>query len=132
MVRKQPTSTDNLAGSSCTGLKAAFRIMEKWGCRSEQIQAVLQLSERDYQEFLKAPKTSSLNEEQLKRVSYLLNIHASLRNVFSNPENIYGFMSLANHNPFFEGRTPLEIICEGSLVNLRHVSEQIEAVSRRW
>jgi len=131
MLGKQPISTDNLVGSSCTVLKAAFRIMEKWGCSSEQIQAVLQLSERDYQEFLKAPETSDLNEEQLKRVSYLLNIHASLRNTFSNPENIYGFMSLANHNPFFEGRTPLEIICEGNLVNLRNVSEQIEAVSRR-
>ncbi len=39
-----------------------------------------------------------------------LNIHQALRIVFENPANQYGFMKMKNHNPYFSGRSPLEVI----------------------
>tara|TARA_R110000803_G_scaffold90248_1_gene157550 strand:- start:5671 stop:5877 length:207 start_codon:yes stop_codon:yes gene_type:complete len=32
------------------------------------------------------------------------NIHQSLKEVFSNPENVYGFMNMQNSNPYFNGK----------------------------
>jgi len=40
-----------------------------------------------------------LSQDQLTRASYVLNIHAALRTVFENPENLYGFMAMPNNNP---------------------------------
>lgn len=45
--------------------------------------------------------TVSLSRDQLDRVSYILNMHAALRTVFDNPENVYGFVRKRNHTPFF-------------------------------
>lgn len=45
----------------------------------------------------------SLDDDQLARISLVLNIHASLRTIFDNPDNVYGFPSMNNHNPFFDG-----------------------------
>ncbi|WP_280564813.1 hypothetical protein [Chromohalobacter sp. 48-RD10] len=61
----------------------------------------------------------NLDEDQLARVSYLLNIHAALGVVFDDPSKVYGFMSMVNHNDGFNGRSPLDVIAQGDLTALR-------------
>ncbi len=68
----------------------------------------------------------SLDADQMQRISLVLNIHAVLRLVFDNPENVYGFPSMENRNDFFNGRTPLEIMAQGDMVTLYEPLRQIE------
>ncbi|MEZ9205064.1 hypothetical protein AB4151_22150 [Vibrio splendidus] len=99
-----------------TGLKSAETLLLKWGATNEQVQAILP-NEDDSLEV---------------RVSHLLNIHATLRIIFSNQNNIYGFMSHTNNNSFFYGRSPLSIIASGRLSDLQDVRERIDNLILRY
>lgn len=110
------------------GLKAAFAVLNKWGCSADQAMAILRLPKATYYKYFRDPESARLNEDQLERLSYLVNIHAHLRLLFENPENQYGFMSMKNNNPFFNGRSPLEVIATGSFAALYETHKRIDAL----
>ncbi|WP_346797976.1 antitoxin Xre-like helix-turn-helix domain-containing protein [Halomonas sp. Bachu 37] len=114
---------------AATGLKAAVRILEKWNASGEQGEAILRVSHSTY---AKAKNGSmheiKLDRDQLTRISYILNIHAALRIVFDNPDNLYGFMKMANGNPFFAGRSPLEIMGSGDFAAIYETFKRIDAL----
>lgn len=99
------TASTHASRMDQAGLRAAVRILRKWDLSESEVHQVLALGKaissgtwRDL---------SCLSEAQRLRVSYVLNIHATLRSTFTNPENVYGFMSARNNNPPFNGRAPL-------------------------
>ncbi|WP_108447049.1 hypothetical protein [Halomonas denitrificans] len=104
-----------------TGLQTAVTILGKWGATSEQGTAILRVSPDSYARAMRHDPEWQVNldEDQLTRISYVLNIHAALRLIFDNPSNVYGFMSMVNHNEGFNGRSPLEVIADSDLVSLR-------------
>ncbi len=60
----------------------------------------------------------------------VLNIHASLRTVFTNPANVSSFPVLKNDNPFFDGRSPLDIMAQGDLISLYEAYKRIDQM--KW
>ncbi|MGL9723181.1 MbcA/ParS/Xre antitoxin family protein [Sodalis sp. (in: enterobacteria)] len=119
--------------AAAVGVKTALAILDKWGASPEQSQGILQLSRASWYKLRKDPAAVALNHDQFERIIYLLNIHAALRTIFDNPENVYGFMSMDNHNPFFSGRSPLRIIGTGSFGALYEVHKRIDALrGGRW
>ncbi|AHZ68065.1 hypothetical protein OU5_0986 [Pseudomonas mandelii JR-1] len=70
----------------------------------------------------------TLDSDQMQRISFVLNIHAALRLVFDNPDNVYGFVSMANHNEFFNGRSPLEIMAQGDMISLYETFKRIDVL----
>ncbi len=46
-------------------------------------------------------------------ISLVLNIHSTLRLIFDNPDNIYGFVGIEDDNGFLNGRSPLEVMAQG-------------------
>ncbi len=113
---------------SVAGFKTADNILSKWGCSAQQAQAIMKVSKSSYHKFKSSPDTANLTDDQLERVSYILNMHQALRIVFSNPANVSGFMGLNNHNDFFAGRTPLEIISSGKFGDLYEVAKRVDAL----
>jgi hypothetical protein len=111
-----------------TGLKAAFNILDEWGCSPEQSMLILDMNRSTYDDYRQDINKTSLSDEQLKRVSYILNIHAALRLTFDNPENLYGFMSMNNHNAFFDGRKPIDVIVSGRLDALSDTFKHIDSL----
>jgi hypothetical protein len=99
------------------GPRTALSILEKWSCSAAQKQAILQLS-----------NGPPLSDEQRLRISHVLTIHAALRLLFSNPENVYGFMGSCNGAPPFCGRSPLELIGSGDLTALEQTAEHISSL----
>lgn len=69
-----------------------------------------------------------LDVDQLYRMSLVLNIHAALKMTFSNDLNVYRFPSLSNHNDFFNGRTPLEIMAQGDFVSIHETYRHIQSL----
>jgi len=113
---------------SVSGLKAAFNILDKWGCTADQAQAILRLPKATYYKYRNDPESARLDRDQLTRISYLLNMHQALRIVFENPENVYGFMRKRNHNPYFHGRAPLEVIESGDFATLYETFRRIDTL----
>ncbi|ASF13730.1 hypothetical protein FJD32_007680 [Shewanella sp. LC6] len=105
------------------GMRAALLILKKWNCNQQQIQALLKLPEK-YNN-LDIEKVN-FSQDQVERISYILNIHAGLSVLFSNPENIYGFMNMVNHNEPFNGTRPIDVICNEKINHLKMVMVHID------
>jgi|TARA_R110000850_G_scaffold30201_2_gene83198 hypothetical protein len=113
--------------AAAAGLKAAVRILDKWRASGEQGEAILRVSHSTYARARRSDLAEiKLDSDQLTRVSYVLNIHAALRMLFDNPENLYGFVNMMNHNPYFNGRTPLEIMGSGDFAALYETFKRID------
>jgi hypothetical protein len=110
------------------GLKAVMNILDKWGCSPEQAQAILRLPRATFYRYRSNPDKANLDADQLRRLSYLLNIHQALRIVFENTHNVYKFMSMKNHNPFFNGRSPLSVIETGDFGALYETYKRIDTL----
>lgn len=113
-----------------SGLRTALRILDKWDASSEQACRILRISRSTY---TRAKQTGSewsvgLDMDQMHRISFVLNIHAALRTVFDNPDNVYGFPSMDNDNEFFNGRKPLDIMAQGDIVSLYETFRRVDAL----
>ena len=122
--------------SQCVvGLQTAVSIFEKWGVTIDQACRILRISRSTYTRAKQRdPQWSvSLDADQMQRISFVLNIHAALRTVFDNPDNVYGFTSKVNHNDFFNGRSPLEIMAQGDMISLYETFRRINALrNAQW
>ena len=115
--------------AAAAGLKAAVRILDKWRASGEQGEAILRVSHSTYARARRGDIAEiKLDSDQLTRISYLLNIHAALRMIFDHPENLYGFVNMINHNPYFNGRTPLEIMGSGDFAALYETFKRIDSL----
>lgn len=112
------------------GLRVAVNILEKWQASSEQACRILRISRSTYTRAKQrdADWSVGLDSDQMQRISFVLNIHAALRLVFDNPENVYGFATMANDNEFFNGRTPLEIMSQGDMISLYETFRRIDVL----
>lgn len=121
----------SLTKDQCTiGLRAAVSILDKWKASTDQACRILRIS-RSTHARAKLGTTDwsvSLDSDQMQRVSFILNIHAALRLVFDNPDNQYGFVGMPNHNEFFNGRSPLEVMAQGDMISLYESFRRIDSL----
>ena len=109
------------------GLRTALNILTKWKTSTEQAGNILRVS-RSTISRARTDKAVSLDEDQLKRVSLVLNIHSALRMLFDNPANVYGFMQMENHNEFFNGRSPMDVVQGGDIIALYETFRRIDSL----
>ncbi|MDO6536267.1 antitoxin Xre-like helix-turn-helix domain-containing protein [Alteromonas stellipolaris] len=120
----------SLVINNASAFKLGNNILDRWKCSLIQKYAILGIPKSSYHRYLEEPHSISLSKEQLERLSYITNIHQTLRVVFSNAANTYDFMKMENHNPYFNGRTPLSIIDKGSLDALYEVFKWIDSMKK--
>jgi len=110
------------------GLRTAMKIMERWGASREQMARILRVSGSTLARAKAGSEGIGLDNDQLDRISYVLNIHATLRLIFDNPDNVYGFVKLPNNNAFFNGRPPLDVMADGSFASLYETFRRIDGL----
>lgn len=126
-----PLQQPSFTKSQCVaGLRAAVGVLEKWRASGDQACRILRISRSTYTRARQRDPdwAVALDADQMQRVSFVLNIHAALRLVFDNPENVYGFATMANHNEFFNGRSPLEIMAQGDMISLYETFRRIDVL----
>ncbi|CCN51198.1 conserved hypothetical protein [Vibrio nigripulchritudo MADA3029] len=123
----ESVSTDEKKTRS-TGLKAALNILEKWSLTNQQMMSILGLKKSQFFKAKSDPFSLAVSNDLLERISLVLNIHGVLRTVFNNPELVYGFMTSQNHNTFFEGRAPIDVIEGGNFGSLYDVYHRVNAL----
>jgi hypothetical protein len=117
--------------NSQVAFKIANNILEKWGCSTVQMQDILAIPKSDLHLFQQDVSTIYLNKNQIERISYIANIHQTLKILFDNPDNIYGFMGMINNNHYFDGTSPLAIISDGSVTTLAEVFKHINSMVKK-
>ncbi|KGK25766.1 MULTISPECIES: hypothetical protein [Pseudomonas putida group] len=105
---------------NAVALRAAMTVLEQWKASPGQIQDILQIPEGNL----------DLSQEQLQRISIVLNIHEILRTVFENPLNVYGFPAMKNDNPFFCGKSPLEVMAQGDMTSLQATLKHVDSLMK--
>ena len=128
MSQATTARASSIKDAGAVALRAAVSIMEKWAATQKEIESTLRISRSTYSRAKEKDRVVSLDDDQLARVSLILNIHAALRTIFDNPENVYGFPQMANENEFFAGKTPLDIMATGAFINLYETFRRINAL----
>lgn len=118
---------------AAVGLRAALRIIRGWQATPGQACKILRISASTYRRaFHRDDSTFRLDQDQQQRLGLVLGIHAALRTIFDNPANVRGFPRFKNENPFFEGRSPLEIMSQGDMISLYETYRRIEQLTRGY
>lgn len=110
------------------GLKAALNILAKWQCSEAEKQALLGIKRSTLHKYQDDPSSARVTLDLTERVSYLLNIHHALRLLFSNPENVYGFVRLDNQSAPFNGLTPMQFMQSGRCAALYEVFRHVDGL----
>lgn len=132
MAETNPPLLELTKDHCVAGLCAAVGILDKWGASTDQACGVLRISRSTFVRAMqREPEWAvTLDPDQMQRISFVLNIHAALRLIFDNPKNVYGFVSMANNNDFFKGRSPLEIMTQGDMDSLSETFLRVDALMR--
>lgn len=85
------------------GLRAAAKILKLWQASNDQACRVLRVSRATYRSVFGQESRSAirLDADQMQRIGIVLNMHSTLRTVFDNPENVYGYAAMANQKRLF-------------------------------
>ncbi|MGA2080502.1 MAG: antitoxin Xre-like helix-turn-helix domain-containing protein [Holophaga sp.] len=117
-----PGDLERLSGP---GVRAFFRIAERWGLAEADQQALLGGISRSTLHRWQRNQDALLTVDQLERVSCLLGIYRNLRILL--PATADGWVSRPNTAPLFGGRTALEVMAEGGISALRQVRTYLDA-----
>lgn len=110
-----------------TAFKVVAKILDKWNCSTEESITLLGLKRSTWFKYKNTPENASFSHDLIERLSYLLNIHAALRLLFSNHESVYQWVRKPNKAPFYNGRSAMDIMLQGRVVDLWSVSSRLNA-----
>lgn len=110
------------------GLKVVLNILQKWSCSEAEKQALLGVKRSTLHKYQDDPLSARVSADLTERVSYLLNIHQALRILFSNPENVYGFVRLLNNGHPFNGLSPMQYMQSGRCATLYEVFRHLDGL----
>lgn len=122
-LRNNPLTNEQIQ----TAFKAVLTIFAKWQCTTEEAQTLLGIKRSTWFKYKSAPETASFSHDLVERISYILNIHAALRILFSNPDSVYQWVRKPNKAPFYNGRSAMEIMLQGRVVDLWAVTSRLNA-----
>lgn len=129
--KEKPSNSSGAQGT--VALNAVNNIFDRWNCTTEEKLTLLGgLKKATFYKYLKSPESTNISHDLLERLSYILNIHASLRILFSDPESTYGWVRKPNNAPFFSGKTALEIMLQGRVIDLWNICSRLDAERGGW
>ncbi|MGN6094800.1 MAG: MbcA/ParS/Xre antitoxin family protein [Bosea sp. (in: a-proteobacteria)] len=110
--------------------RAVIKLFEKWGLNDAVAREILGgLSARTYARW-KAGDHGRIDRDLATRLSLLMGIHKGLRILFTEPERGYAWVS--KPNDVFAGRSPVEIMAEGSIFSLARIRSYLDAERGGW
>ena len=112
---------------SPAAVKGFLGTMEKWGLRDPDARQLLGgMSTGSFYALKKEPKTRTLDQDTLTRISLLLGIFKAL-NILYSPKLADAWMTLPNTNPMLRGLTPLAYIVQRGQPGMVHVRQLLDA-----
>jgi uncharacterized protein (DUF2384 family) len=112
-------------------MNAFANIAEKFGLSTDEQLALLGHPARST--YFKWKKEGGvLPRDTQERISYVLGIYKALQILLSDTESADSWIRRPNTAPLFDGRSALELMTQGSLVDLYRVRSYLDAQRGGW
>ena len=112
---------------SRSAVRAFFNIAERWKLKDADARALLGgVSNGVYYAWKKQPTARALDEDTIRRISYLVGIFKAL-NIVYGARLADAWISLPNANRIFAGATPLRYMIAGGLPAFQTVRRLLDA-----
>lgn len=119
-------SPANRARLSAGAVTAFFNIMDIWKVRDEDARALLGGMSNGAFYALKKTQGKALDEDRLRRISYLIGIFKAL-NILHSQDLADRWMQLPNSNRIFNGSTALAYLVQGGLPAFQTLRRLLDA-----
>ncbi|RZL09729.1 MAG: DUF2384 domain-containing protein [Rubrivivax sp.] len=114
---------------SAAGLRAFGRIAEAWALTvDEQIKLLGEPARSTFFAWRKTPEVAKLSRDTLERLSNLLGIYKSLQILLPDASAADRWVRQPNTAPMFGGRSALDRMLAGNVVDLHAVRRYLDAV----
>lgn len=110
------------------GIHAFFRLAEFWGLTRSEMVTLLGLGSTSTLDNWRKKAPETLQPDTLERISYLLHIHRSLRQILP-PESAHEWPRRANSAAPFLGKSALELMLKGGVQDLLDVHRYLKGVA---
>ena len=118
------------AAESKAMLRAVLNLLDRWDLsRAEKLVLLGGPSDRTFHRW-RAGDISPLPTDTVYRLGDLLAIHQALRHMFTDAER--GYKWVKRPNDVFAGRSALEVMLQGSPVDLNRVRAYLDAERGGW
>ncbi|MGB5276053.1 MAG: MbcA/ParS/Xre antitoxin family protein [Gammaproteobacteria bacterium] len=133
MIAQAYAHTQDAPSLAGPALRAFFEICKNWQCKTEEMMTLLGIGNRStFFNYKKNPDKAKLRQDTLERISYILNIHAALRILFSNPDSINNWVRKPNTNRFFGGKSAMDKMLGGRVMDIHDVMMFLNARRGGW
>lgn len=123
----QPHITE---GEAAAMARAVVNLFARWQLSDAEAREILGgLAARTYARW-KAGETGRIDRDLATRLSLLMGIHKALRYLFTDPAR--GYAWVRKPNSALEGRTPVDIMVEGSIFALARIRSYLDAERSGW
>ncbi len=112
------------------GIKAFFELSNKWQLSNDEARCLLGDTGKRTFFHWKEGKVAKVPADTMRRIGYIIGIHKGLRLLFSNPENVYGW--LQRENTDFGGQSPKNRMLAGDVTDLAHVRSYLDSMRGGW
>ena len=110
--------------------RAVVRLFNHWGVSDAEACVLLgELSPRTYARW-KAGEPGRIGRDLKARLSNLMGVHKALRIIFTDAARAYGWVK--RPNAAFGGRSALEVMLQGELLDLVRVRRFLDAERGGW
>lgn len=110
------------------GLAAFFKIAEKWALSVAQQTALLGISSQStFHKYKKDPESANVDKDMMERISYILGIFKDLQTLLKDPVSADRWIKAPNSAAPFNGKTALDLMCRGRVVDLYIVRQYLAA-----
>ncbi len=118
------------AEEASAAARAVIELFARWELSDSVAREILgSLTPRTYARW-KMGNHPRLNRDLSTRLSLLMGIHTSLRNLFGNRQRAYGWVT--KPNTAFGGQTPAAVMAEGSIFALGRIRSYLDAERSGW
>ena len=110
--------------NGASAMRLFFALMGKWKLEAADQKTLLgEPADRTFTRW-KSGEVAALSIDTLDRVGILLGIHSALRILFTNPENLYGW--IVRDNAHFGGVSPKQTMLAGRIPDLQRVRDYLD------
>ena len=118
------------AEEASAAARAVIELFAKWNLGDEKAREILGgISPRTHARW-KSGHHPRITRDLATRLSLLMGIHKALRILFSDAQRAYDWVSKPNEN--FNGRSPAEMMAEGSICALARMRSYLDAERQAW
>ena len=118
------------AAEAAAMARTVVNLFDRWDISDAEAREILGgLAARTYARW-KAGEVGRIDRDLATRLSLLMGIHKGLRYLFTDPARGYGWVK--KPNSALGGRTPVDIMAEGSIFALARIRSYLDAERGGW